>query len=137
MIQLLGNKTLYKIFLIFSKFSSYVYALFQILALICYQLELDVTLLSYLGGCSITTIILLFLISYVFKFCLTHRIPIFYSIFVYVISLIDNLYPIANIFRVHFIFVGLFILIYIYIWYKCRNVPKIDHVVEFCKNYCK
>lgn len=137
--SILGNKNLYKIFLYFSKISSYVYAFIQIIGILCYYLEIATNIPSFIGGCSLLTIILLFLISKVFNFCITHRIPIYYIISVYVIGLLNIIIPLVTtvlLLRIYMLNIGIFLLIYIYVWYKYRNIPKIDNLLYFCKKYC-
>ena len=137
--SILGNKTLYKTFLYCTKISSYVYALIQVIGIICFYLKVNTIIPSFIGGCSLITIVLLILISYVFNFCTTHRIPIYYIISVYLIGLLDLIFPLGDILillRIYTLNIGLFLLIYIYVWYKYRNVPKIDNLLYFCKKYC-
>lgn len=137
--SILGNKTLYKIFLYCAKISPYVYAIVQILGTFCYYFNIVTNIPSFIGGCSLLTVILLLLISRVFNFCLMHRIPIYYIMTVFLIALVNNLLSLGNIIillRVNILIIGIFLLVYIYIWYKYRNIPKIDNILYFCKNYC-
>ena len=131
----LGNKYLYKIFLIFAKFSPYLYAIAQTLALICLKFNISTEVLAFLGGCSIISLIILFLISYTFKFCEKHRIPLYYVLSIYLIRIIDSIFLIGPILRIYFILFGIFILIYLYIWYKTKDNPKVDHIRQLCESY--
>ena len=133
----LGNKNLYKIFLICAKYSSYIYAFMQILGLLLCELKIITIIPSFIGGCSIFTIILLFLISHVFKFCFTHRIPLWYIVSVFLIGLIDNIFFIEPIFRIYLLNFGIFILLYITIWFKNKDNPKVDHIKQLCESYAE
>lgn len=135
--SILGNKTLYKLFLICAKFSSYFYAIIQLIGLVCYNLNINTNIPGLLGGCSLITLILLFLISFVFKFCITHRIPLYYVTGIYILGLIDKLIINISFIRLHIIYLGIFILLYIYIWYKNRNNPKVDHIKQLCESYAE
>lgn len=135
----LGNKYLYKTFLIFAKFSPYAYAILQTIALICFKFNISIEVLAFSGGCSVLTLIILFLISYTFKFCEKHRIPLYYILSIFIIRIIDSIFLIGPILRIYFILFGIFILIYMYIWYKTKDNPKVDHIKQLCENYdcCK
>lgn len=137
--SILGNKTLYKIFLYCVKVSPYIYALTQIIGMMCYYFGYVTNIPSFIGGCSLLTIVLLLLISKIFNFCITHRIPIYYIISVYIIAMINTWIPLGNtliFIRFYMLNIGIFLLIYIYVWYKYRNIPKIDNLLYFCKKYC-
>lgn len=120
----LGNKYLYKTFLIFAKYSPYLYAIAQVLALICLKFNISIEVLAFLGGCSIISLIILFLISYTFKFCEKHRIPLYYVLSIYLIKLLDTFFLIGPILRIYFILLGIFILMYLYVWYKNKTILK-------------
>lgn len=132
-----NNKTLYKLFLIFAKYSSYIYALVQIIGLFCYKFNKYTIVSSHLGGCSLITLCLLFLISFVFKFCLTHRLPLYYTLFVYFIGMLDKIFLFGSILRIYFIILGIFILLYIAIWFKNKDNPKVDHIKQLCESYAE
>lgn len=137
--SILANKTTYKLFLVCAKFSSYIYAIVQLAGLVCFTLGYTTTLPALIGGCSLITLILLYLISIVFQFCITHRVPLYYVTSVYLIGVLDLICPFGSnleILRIYFVNAGVFILAYIYVWYKHRNIPKIDEVKEFCNKYC-
>lgn len=137
--SILANKTAYKLFLVCAKFSSYIYALAQLAGLICVALGFTTAIPALIGGCSLITIILLYLISIVFQFCTTHRIPLYYVMSVYAIGVLDFIFPFGSnleLLRIYFVNAGIFILMYIYIWYKYRNITKIDEVKHFCERYC-
>ena len=90
-------------------------------------------------GTSIIFIILLYLISIIFRFCGTHRLSLHYVTFTYLISIFDYYIglPLSNIglYYLYSIITGIFITLWIYIWYKNRNNPKIDYIKQLCDNY--
>jgi hypothetical protein len=135
--NILGNKTLYKVFLICAKFGPYLYAIIQIVGLICNIIGFYTIIPSFIGGCSIITLCLLFLISFVFKFCLTHRLPLYYTLCVFIITILDKIFLFGSILRIYFIILGIFILLYIAIWFKNKDNPKVDHIKQLCESYAE
>ena len=51
--------------------------------------NIDLYILSYIGGISIFTIVFLYLSSYVFKFCEYHRMFLHYVVVTWIINTID------------------------------------------------
>lgn len=95
--------------------------------------------LTCIGGTSIITLIILYLISYIFKFCGTHRMSLHYVTLVTVISILDYYIGLPinneNLFRLYGIITGAFMTSWIIIWYKNRKNPKIDHIKQLCDSY--
>lgn len=71
--------------------------------------------LSILSGTSILTLLFLIIVSFVFKFCLYHRIFLYYAATIDIINWIDFLYtiPISTIFllSIELILAGITIII--------------------------
>lgn len=51
--------------------------------------DIEMSILSYIGGCSILTLALLYFSSYIFKFCIYHRMFIHYITITWVLNIID------------------------------------------------
>ena len=83
------DKNLYKIFLIIIKFIPNILAVIKMCSLILNYCKITTFTLTCLGGTSIITLLVLYLISYVFKFCGIHRISLHYVSLIYVITVID------------------------------------------------
>ena len=134
------NKYLYKIFLTFTKYIPIILSLVFISGTVCSYFELSVPIISYFGGVSFLFIILLYLISLVFKFCHLYRIPLHYVTLGNCVGILDGygLIPLDNVVisRIYFILTGIAVVIYIWFMYKNRNKPKIDHIKQLCDNYC-
>lgn len=134
------NKYLYKIFLGFTKYIPIILSLVFIAGTICSYFKLSVPIISYFGGVSFLFIILLYLISWVFKFCHLYRIPLHYVTLGNCVGILDGygLIPLDNAMmsRVYFILTGIAVVVYIWFMYKNRNKPKIDHIKQLCDNYC-
>ena len=133
------NKNLYRIFLNIVKIMPNILAVIKILTLILNYLKITSFPLTCLGGTSIITLGILYLISHIFKFCGTHRISLHYTTLVHLLTIFDYYIgiPLDNdsLYRLFGIITGMFIISWIVVWYKNRNKPKIDHIKQFCDRY--
>lgn len=134
------NKRLYKIFLSVLKYTPIILFLIFIIGFILNFFGIPAILLNFIGGTSIMFLILLYILSYVFKFCYLFRIPLHYITIVNLISTIDTIFaiPLSTIIllELNFILAGIALVLYIYFAYKNRNSKKVDPIVELCKRYC-
>ena len=92
------NKLLYKLTLQIFKIIPMIYALLGLLNTVLSYFDINVDILSYIGSVSLITLVLLYMISYVFKFCEYHRMFIHYTTVTWVLNIID-LYieiPVSN-----------------------------------------
>lgn len=78
--QSLKSKRLYKFELILLKFIPFILAIACLLNTILSYFGIDLIILTYLCGISFFTLLFLFVSSYVFKFCLYHRLPLYYVV---------------------------------------------------------
>ena len=133
------NKTLYKIFLIIVKYVPTYLAIIQTANIISNSLKINIPILSFLGGTSIPFLIILFIMSWVFKFCYLYRIPLLYLTINWCIAFIDLFIgiPIStlNLLRVYIFNFGIFIIFYVWYMYKNRHKPNVDHIRQLCENY--
>jgi len=83
------NKTLYKIFLITLKYLSHLigtlYFIYAILAM-----YFDVHFMNYIISLSILPLLYILISSFVFKFCTTHRLPVYYILSLNILNLCLN-----------------------------------------------
>lgn len=79
--------------------------------------NIDAFCLSILSGMSILTFILLYLLSYAFKFCAYHRIPLHYMVVSHVISCVDYYIgiPISDkaLYCLYLVLFGIFTICYV------------------------
>lgn len=115
------NKLLYKIELYLVKVIPMIFALLCLLNTTLSYFSINVEILSYIGSVSFITLLLLYVTSYVFKFCGYHRMFIHYTAVTWILNIID-LYigiPVSNIgyLGIQLIIAGisLFIILYIYL----------------------
>ena len=116
------NKALYKIELLLIKIIPFVIMLFYVLNSILSYFNIDIILLSVISGLSILTWLFLFISSFVFKFCIYHRLPLYYILISDIINYYDNIVgiPISNrsLFVLNIIIAGVFILLIVYFKFK-------------------
>ena len=89
MVENLRSKLLYKIELRLLKIIPMILAFTALLNSILSYFNIDLYILSYIGGISIFTMIFLYLSSYVFKFCEYHRMFLHYVVVTWIINTID------------------------------------------------
>ena len=89
MVENLRSKLLYKIELRLLKIIPIILAFTALLNSILSYFNIDLYILSYIGGISIFTMIFLYLSSYVFKFCEYHRMFLHYVVVTWIINTID------------------------------------------------
>lgn len=119
-------KILYKLELLLLKSLPLGIALCYLLNSILSYFNIDATILSYIGGMSILPIIFILLSSFVFKFCIYHRIPIYYIIVSDILNYYDLYIGIPldnrNLFIMNMTIAGIFIVLIAFTKAKiCKN----------------
>lgn len=135
------NKSAYKAFLIIVKHTPMISAFIVILNTLFNYIGWSVPLLSYIGGASYLFLGLMYLISFTFRYCVIHRIPLYYVTAISSIGILDKYCSFSittlTMFRIYFILTGIAIIAYIYFLYKNRGNPKVDHIKQLCDPYSK
>lgn len=133
------NKNLYKIFLSIIKFVPIILAILKFITLILAYFKIYMFSMTCIGGTSLIFLTILYLISYIFQFCGTHRISLNYVTTITLLTIIDFYIGIPlkvdSLCRLYAIITGVFIISGIIIWYKNRHNPKIDHIKQLCERY--
>ena len=133
------DKNLYKIFIIAIKHIPTILASTKIIGLILSYLEITSFFLTCFSGTSVIFLILLYLISYLFRFCGLYRLSLNYVSLITGISIMDwylNLPICLNSYPMYFAITGIFITWWIVYWYTHRNNPKVDHIKQLCDSCC-
>lgn len=116
------NKIFYRIELYLIKTIPIVIALIALLNTILSYFYIEVPLLSYIGGVSLFELMFLYLSSYVFKFCVYHRLPIHYITINWLLNIYDYYIGIPlsnkNLFLMYMIITGITILLILYFKFK-------------------
>jgi len=119
------DKTLYKIELLLLKYLSVTIGLCYLLNTILSYFGIDFIFLSIIAGLSILPAIFILVSSYVFKFCIYYRLPVYYAIVSDIINYYD-LYigiPLSNrmLFVTNMISAGICIFLMIFFKIKLCN----------------
>lgn len=118
-----GKRT-YKLLLGTLKVIPMLLAFLAILSTVLGFLGVDCSILSVLGGVSLLPLLFLYLASYVFGFCVYHRMFLHYVLCNNVITSMDYYMGIPldtfNLFVVHVILIGLFMFLVLYFYRRER-----------------
>lgn len=141
MSSIVENKNLYKVFLVLIKYTPTLLAMTKLGTLITNYLKIRVFALTCIGGTSIIFLVLMYIISYVFKFCLTHRLPLHYTAITSGLTIADYYIGLPlqanSLCHMYVTVTGVFMLLWIVIWFTNRKNPKIDHIKQLCESYAK
>ncbi len=122
MVENYVGKTLYKLELLLIKFIPYIIALVYTINTILSYFNIDVYFLSHLGGMSILTFIFLYVSSFTFRFCIYHRLPLYYILICDIINCYDYYMGISlddkPLFILHIIMFSIFLLMLVYLKFK-------------------
>lgn len=132
------DKNLYKIFITTIKYVPTLLAMTKILSLALSYFKITSFALTCVGGTSIILLVILYLISYIFKFCGLYRLSLNYVSLITGISILDwyfNLPVCIGSYPMYFALTGLFIIAWIVYWYKNRHNPKVDYIKRLCDTY--
>lgn len=117
----LRNKRLYKTLLILLKYIPIIIALFYIVNTLGALFGIDLPVLSNIAGMSLLTWVFMYLAALVFKFCIYHRMFLYYILVTDIINIIDYYIGIPvdsyGIVMIHSVVIGilLFIILYFYV----------------------
>ena len=121
----LRSKDLYKIELYLIKVIPIIISGIYVLNTALSYFDIDVPLLSYLGGISILPLIFLYISSYVFRFCSYHRMFLHYISLNWILDVIDYYWGIPvsdkDLFLLYMIITGIFLFIILYLHQKKRR----------------
>lgn len=137
-----GSKSLYKLFISTIKYVPNILAFSKILGLILSYFGQTSFLLTCLGGTSITFLIMLYLISFIFRFCGLYRLSLNYISLITGLTIFDWYIgiplSIEITYKLYTFISGVFVSMWIYVAYKNRNNPTIDYIKQLCDKYiCK
>ena len=122
------ERRMYKMMLGLLKVIPMLLALSTILGTLFDFLGLDASAFSFIGGISFLPLLFLYLSSYVFRFCVYHRMFLHYIVANNILTYADYLFgiPISTIalFSVHLILIGIFLFLVLYFYRRekcCRR----------------
>lgn len=117
----LRNKSLYKTLLILLKYIPIIISLFYIVNTLGALFGIDLPVLSNIAGMSLLTWVFMYLAALVFKFCIYHRMFLYYILVTDIINIINYYIGIPvdsyGIVMIHSVVIGilLFIILYFYV----------------------
>ena len=116
------NKSLYKLLIIILRYTPIVLSINDILHSILSYYDINCYILSCIGGVSLSFLGILYIISYVFRFCCLYRIPLYFITLTNLISLYDlhigiNLGDL-QLLRVYLVLFGISMISFIYLKVK-------------------
>lgn len=111
----------YKVFLFINKYLPYVISLLYMVNTLLSLFGIDLIIFSMLGGLSLLPIVYFISVSFTFKYCLYHRLPIYYIILNDSINWLDyhigipiaDMYFIAGSIILMFIFIVVTTILYL------------------------
>ena len=114
----LRNKSLYKTLLILLKYIPIIIALFYIVNTLGALFGIDLPVLSNIAGMSLLTWVFMYLAALVFKFCIYHRMFLYYILVTDIINIIDYYIGIPvdsyGIVMIHSVVIGILLFIILY-----------------------
>lgn len=120
------NKYLYKAVLYLIKVTPMLYALLSLLNTVLSYFGIDAPVLSFIGSVSVLTLLLMYLTSYAFRFCIYHRMFIHYTLVNWILNIIDYYIgiPVSDrcLFIIYMALTGAFLFVLLYI--------KLNHYAE-------
>ena len=113
----LKSKTFYKIYLTLIKYTPIICILVEIFTSLFAYFNKEVIYFLFIGGFSISSILLLYVASYVFRFCYLYRLSLHSIVIVNLIALYDTLFRIPlsdlNMLRVYLVILLLGVIAFI------------------------
>ena len=120
----LRNKSLYKTLLLLLKYIPIIIALFYIVNTLGALFGIDLPVLSNIAGMSLLTWVFMYLAALVFKFCIYHRMFLYYILVTDIINIINYYIGIPvdsyGIVMIHSVIIGILLFIILYFYVK-RN----------------
>lgn len=126
------NKLYYKLFIIVLKYIPSLIALCYILNTVMALFGIYIEPLSNIARMSLLTWIFLYIATYVFKFCIYHRMFLWYILIDDLLNIIDYYYELpietSNLLMIHNSIIGIFLFIILYLYVK-------NHKKSISKNH--
>lgn len=123
------TKEIYKIELYTIKIIPMIISVIYLLNTILSYCYIDLPILSWIGGLSLLPWLFLYLSSFVFRFCIYHRMFLYYIAVCNILSYIDYTWilPISDrgLFLLNIIIAGIFLFVILYLKLKvCKHLRK-------------
>ena len=133
------DKNFYKIFITIIKYVPITLLCMFVIGCLLNLVNIPTFIISCIGGTSLISLGLLYMLSYIFRFCNLHRLPLHYVTISNMLTIANTIFTLVNImFLIRFLFIvgGIILIYYIIRTYLDRNKPKPDCLQMFCERYC-
>ena len=121
------NKLCYKVFLVTLKYIPMIIALCYVLNTVTAMFGICIEPLSNIAGMSLFTWIFIYVATFVFRFCVYHRMFLYYILVDDILNIADYYYelPVSteHILMLHNVIIGIFLFIILYIYVKGTKKP--------------
>lgn len=125
MVENCPARNLHKIVLICIKYLPFVIGILYFLNTILSYFNIDLYWITLVSGTSLLSILFMLLCSFTFKFCLYHRLSIYYILLNNIINWIDYKYriPITNksMFCLYIVITGITVFLMVFVYVKCNK----------------
>lgn len=124
------RKSVHKLLLLILKLIPIVTSICYLLNVILAYIGIDFPVLSHISGMSLFTWVFIFIATIVFKFCIYHRMFLYYILISDVLNIIDYYIGIpittSNLIILHLTIAGvfLFLILYLYVKYNQKSASR-------------
>lgn len=119
------RKSSHKLLLVILKFIPMVTTLYYTFNTVAAYFNIDMSVLSMLGGMSLLPWLFIWVATFVFKFCIYHRMFLYYIFTSDAVSIYDFYFgiPISNMetIMLQFCIIGIFLFLILYFYVKCHK----------------
>jgi hypothetical protein len=124
------HKKNFKIELYILKVLPSIIALFYLIFTVCTILHININFIAYFFHLSVISWIFLLYTSFLFKFCVHHRIPLYYILLNDVINILNSASCITmevyTFLKLHSVILGVCLFVYIYTYLKYKKYEKFN-----------
>jgi hypothetical protein len=121
------NKHLLKLTKALTMYLPMLFCFFTVIDTICMMCGVELNVFNYLGGYSILIVIYLLVNSFTFRYCLYHRIPIYYMCFMMVLNTLEYYFEIFGITYEYVFYFSTGTMIILYSFLKYRDNIKLKN----------
>lgn len=119
------RKSSHKLLLVILKFIPMVTALMYLINTLFACVGIDIPVFSYIGGMSLLPWLFIWVATFVFRFCIYHRMFLYYILATNIIDTIDYYIGIPvttfSLLMVHIVVAGIFLFLILYFYVKCNT----------------
>lgn len=119
------RKRSHKLLLVILKFIPMVTALLYLINTLFACVGIDLPVLSYFGGMSLLPWLFIWVATFVFRFCIYHRMFLYYILVTNILNIFDYYIGIPvstfSLLMTHIVIAGVFLFLILYFYVKCNT----------------